>query len=137
MEHFSCVNWTDETLFTIFFGVGEQNTIDFSSAGGLRTIYASLKRAVLGWLQCKYEILVCVCVRERENKTETDRQTERQRDRLLAGSLAVAFGSFLADISAVKQTRSNLSTSTEQHVSLDFSLTFQIPLFLTMMSFIN
>ncbi len=62
MEQFSCVNWTDETVFTIFFSVGEQNTIDFSSAGGLRNTFAFLKRVVLGWLQCKYEILLCVCV---------------------------------------------------------------------------
>lgn len=49
MGQFSCVNWTDETVFTIFFGVGEQNSIDFASAGGLRNTFAFLKRVVQGW----------------------------------------------------------------------------------------
>lgn len=64
MEQFSYVSWTDVTVFTIFFKVGEQNTIDFSSADGLRNAFGLLRRAVLGWLRCKYEILVCVCVCE-------------------------------------------------------------------------
>lgn len=103
----------------IFVGVGEQNAIDFSSAGGLRNMYVSQERAVLGGLQCKYEILVCVCLCE----------VERERERVLAGSLAVTFGCFLSDISTVKQTRSNLSRVTEQLDSLDFFLTFQFHYF--------
>lgn len=35
-ERFSYVSWTDATMFTIFVKVCEQNTIDFSSADGLR-----------------------------------------------------------------------------------------------------
>lgn len=50
MEQFSYVSWTDVTVFTIFFKVGEQNTIDFSSADGLRNAFGLLRRAVLGWL---------------------------------------------------------------------------------------
>ena len=65
-EQFSCVNWTDETGFTIFFSMGEQNTIDFSSAGGLRNTPAFLKREQSGddfSLNMKYLCLcVCVCV---------------------------------------------------------------------------
>lgn len=48
MEQLNCVNWTDDTVFLIFFSVGEQNTIDSSCAGGLRKMFAFLKRAVLG-----------------------------------------------------------------------------------------
>lgn len=47
MEQFSCVNWTDETMFTIFSSADEQNSIDFSSAGGLRNTFSLLSRAVL------------------------------------------------------------------------------------------
>lgn len=48
MEQFSCVNCTDEITFTIIFSAGGQNTIDFSSAGGLRNTFDFLERAVLG-----------------------------------------------------------------------------------------
>lgn len=114
-EQFRYVSWTDVTVFTIFFKVGEQNTIDFSSADGLRSAFGLLRRAVLGWLRCKYEILVyvcvyvCVCVWV---------LVDRQKDRLLAESLPVTFGCFLSDISAVKQTRSNLSRATEQYIEI-------------------
>ena len=49
---------------------------------------------------------------------ETGRQAEGWGERLLAGSLAVTFGCFLSDISAVKQTRSNLSRATKQNVEI-------------------
>lgn len=130
-EQLRCVNWTDEPVLTIVFGVVEQSTIDFSSAGGLRNICAALKRGVLGWLQCKYEnpcMYVYVYAPERE----------RERDGSGAGSLAMTFGVFClqSDISAVKQTRSNMSIATEQRVSLDFPLTFQTLFFLSSPSFI-
>lgn len=44
----SGVNWTDETVLTILSRVGEQNAIDFSSAGGLRDGFAFLNTAVRG-----------------------------------------------------------------------------------------